>query len=266
MVLFSVMMLAACGGELPVRAVSGTPMRIVSLDYCADQYVLKMVDRERILAVSAEADAPFSYMREAAKGVPSVRPSAENVLALKPDLIVRSYGGGPNVVAFFEGAGVPLLQIGWASDLEGIKRVTREMAAGLDAAAMGEDMVADLDARLAVLRAGSSGSKALYMTPGGVTSGPGSLVHEMLIEAGLENFMLAPGWHELPLEELARSQPDMVAFASFNSHRTPWSSARHPIARAQVRDLPTTQIEGAWTSCGAWFLVDAIEALAEATP
>lgn len=266
MVLFAALMLAACSGEAPVRVASDTPMRIVSLDYCADQYVLKMATRERVLAVSAEADAPFSYMREAAKGVATVRPSAENILALKPDLIVRSYGGGPNAVAFFEGAGVPVLQIGWASDLDGIKRVTREMAAGLDAVDMGKDVVADLDARLAALKAKTNETKALYMTPGGVTSGPGSLVHEMLIAAGLDNFVQAPGWHDLPLEELARVQPDMIAFASFNSHKTPWSSARHPIARAQVRDLPTAQIEGAWTSCGAWFLVDAIEALAEATP
>jgi len=266
MVLLAAILLTACGGKPPAHEVSDVPMRVVSLDYCADQYVLKMVDPARILAVSVDATKPFSYMREAASGVTQVQPSAENILALKPDLIVRSYGGGPNATAFFEQAGLPVLQVGWVNDMDGVKRVTRDMAHGLGADDLGEEMVADIEARLLALHTKGEQPAAFYMTPGGVTSGPGSLVHEMLVEAGLSNFMDAPGWHDLPLEALARTQPDMVAFASFNSHKTPWSSARHPIARLQVRDLPTARIEGAWTACGAWYLVDAIEALSEAKP
>ncbi|MCA8893462.1 MAG: ABC transporter substrate-binding protein, partial [Hyphomonas sp.] len=71
----------------------------VSLDYCADQYVLKLADREQILAISPDGDKEFSYMHEAAEDVPTVRPVAEDVLVLKPDLVVRAYGGGPNAEA-----------------------------------------------------------------------------------------------------------------------------------------------------------------------
>ena len=80
-------------------------MRIVSLDFCADQYVLKLADREQILAVSPDAVREFSYMRETAQGLPTVRSVAEDVLILKPDLVVRSYGGGPKAGDFFERAG-----------------------------------------------------------------------------------------------------------------------------------------------------------------
>lgn len=109
----------------------GRPVRIVSLDYCADQFVLKLVDRDRILAVSPDADADFSYMRAAAVGLRKVRPVAEDALILEPDLIVRSYGGGPNAAAFFEKAGVPVLNVGWASDIDAVKAVILDMAEGL---------------------------------------------------------------------------------------------------------------------------------------
>ena len=94
-------------------------MRIVSLDFCADQYVLKLADREQILAVSPDAVREFSYIRETAQGLPTVRSVAEDVLILKPDLVVRSYGGGPKAGDFFERAGIPVLQVGWTATVHG---------------------------------------------------------------------------------------------------------------------------------------------------
>jgi iron complex transport system substrate-binding protein len=41
-----------------------------------------------------------------------------------------------------------------------------------------------------------------------------------------------------------------------------WSATRHPVAQRQLRDQETVMLQGAWTSCGGWFLLDAIEALA----
>ena len=88
------MLVAACTGEraLPERQAGGPPMRIVSLDFCADQYVLKLADRGSILALSPEAVMAHSYLREQAAGLRSVRPLAEDAIALQPDLVVRSYG------------------------------------------------------------------------------------------------------------------------------------------------------------------------------
>lgn len=254
---------AACSAPTPPA--TDTPTRIVSLDYCADQYVLKLAERDHILAVSPDADASFSYMREAAAGLKQVRPLAEDILARRPDLIVRSYGGGPNAATFFERAGIPVLQIGFTNTVADIETMTRDVAAGLGAEAEGEALLTEMANRLAALAPAADGPATLYMTPGGVTSGPGSLVADMMSRAGLTNFETRPGWHALPLERLARDTPDRIA-ASFYSDTalagTSWSAARHPIARAQTETVPTVRLEGAWTSCGAWFLLDAIEALA----
>ena len=264
----------ACGAITPSDvAMPERPMRIVSLDYCADQYVLKLADREQILAISPDGVKSFSYMRAAAEGVPTVRSIAEDVLVLKPDLVVRSYGGGPNAMAFFEGAGIPVLQVGWSSNLnpEGqgsIPAVIAQMAEGLGQAERGNALIAEFQTRLNTVQAGQDERSALYMTLAGVTTGPGSLIHEMLQAAGLTNFQEEAGWHSLPLERLAYEQPDIIAAAFFESAaRSPdaWSASRHPIARRQLSNQTVIPLEGAWTACGGWFLMDAVEALAAGT-
>ncbi len=246
-------------------------MRIVSLDYCADQYVLKLADPEQILAISPGGTGSFSYMRETAKAFPTVRADAESVLVLKPDLIVRSYGGGPNAESFFEQAGVPVLNVGWTSSIDGegltsIPGVIEHMADGLGQPERGARLIEDFRRRLAAVQQRSEKKTALYMASGGVTSGPGSLVHEMLLAAGLQNYQDTPGWNPLPLERLTREKPDIVVPAQFASRGgfTPdiWSASNHPIAREQLTPERTVPVEGAWTACGAWFLMDAIEALA----
>lgn len=263
---------AACGAptSLP-QSESEKPMRIVSLDYCADNYVLKLADREQILAVSPGAVKDFTYMRDAAIGVPTVRPVAEDVLILKPDLVVRSYGGGPKAAAFFERAGVPVLQVGWASNIDGedmgsIPFLIQAMAEGLGHPARGQALVQDFQEGLARVRIQTSEKSALYMTPGGVTTGHGSLMHQALLAAGLKNIQETSGWRSLPLERLAYEQPDVVAASFFSTARDQvnvWSSARHPVAQAQLSGPDVVHLDGAWTACGGWFILDAIEALAE---
>lgn len=271
-VFVALLAMAACspsgGGTAPP---TDRPMRIVSLDFCADQYVLKLADAEQILAVSPDAVKAFSYMRASAVGVPTVRPKAEDVLILKPDLVVRSYGGGPNAAAFFERAGIPVLQVSWATNIDGeeigsIPPLTQHVADGLGQTERGRALVRSFRNRLKAVRARDSDDTALYMTPAGVTTGAGSLVHEMLIAAGLQNFQDGRGWRSLPLERLVYEQPDMVVAAYFDSrtnHPNAWSAAQHPVARQQLASPDTVALQGAWLACGGWYLMEALEALSE---
>lgn len=254
------------------------PERVVSLDYCADQYVLEFVDRERIVGLSPDSEARFSYLRERARGLPQVRPNAEEVLARRPDLVVRSYGGGPGAAAFYRRAGVRVAQLGFAEDLAGVREVLLRAASDLGDPARGEALAAEFDARLAAIgvsvgervagqSVGGGQPTALYLTPGGVSAGPGTLVHELLAAAGYDNFLTAPGFREIPLERLARERPDRLVPAFYDApeaHAGHWSAARHPLVRSLFAESPTTPLSGAWTACGGWFLLDALEALAAA--
>ena len=263
--------LAACDAAPGTAPPTGDfrPMRIVSLDYCADQYVLQLVEPERILALSRDAEKDFSYLRELAAGLPTVRPVAEDVLVLGPDLVIRSYGGGPNAAAFYARAGVAVLNVGNANTIDEVLSVMADVASGLGESTRGQAVIEATRQRLTALPETAMDTRTLYMTPAGVTTGPGSLVHEMLLAAGLQNYQQVPGWRPIPLELLAHKAPELVAFASFGAsagHRDAWSAMRHPLARNQLADREVVPLQGAWTACGGWFLLDAVEALARGAP
>ena len=242
--------------------------KVASLDYCADQFVLKLVEPARIAAVSKDADREFSYMRDSAAGHKKIRPSAEEVLAIDPDLIGRSEGGGPNARQFYESIGLTVIQIGYATTIEDVRGEVERVGGLLGRAAEAESVVRDMDQRLATLtrQAQDVETSILYVTPGGVTTGPGTLVHMLIVAAGLKNFEQSPGWRSLPLEKLAFDQPELLATAFYNdriNHENFWSAARHPIIRKQLSAKRTIALEGATTACGGWFLVDAVEQLAQ---
>ncbi len=265
--------LAACGADQASNAVgtADKPMRIVSLDYCADQFVLKLADREQILAISPDGVKDFSYMRDEAVGVPTVRPLAENILILKPDLVVRSYGGGPRAARFFERAGIPVINLPWTTNIDreedgSIPSLIRHVADGMGQSERGDALVDEFRNRIETIGEPNKDKAALYLPSSGFTSGPGSLIHDMLVLAGYDNFESEPGWHSVNLEELVYDSPDMVAAAAFGARAylpDTWSPMQHPVIERQLETRPVVRLDGAVTACSGWFLADAIEALAE---
>ena len=104
------------------------------------------------------------------------------------------------------------------------------------------------------------------MTPGGVTAGAGTMIDELMAAAGLANFQKEAGWHPIPLERLAYERPELVVAAFFESETNDlrnWSATRHPVAEAQLEERRVAAIDGAWTACGGWFLIEAVETMAE---
>lgn len=230
--------------------------------------MLALVPRARIVALSADAEQPYAYLRDEAVGIPQLQARPEQILLARPDLVVRSYGGGPRIEALLDRLDVPVLSIGWIDTLEDIRDNIRQVGDGLGNPTEAALMLENFDRRMHALRERSVAQHsprptALYVTPGGVTGGSGTLVNDMLDAAGFDNFARRTGWHTLPLERLAYEQPDLLVTASFVSTMHPWSSARHPLIRQQLSTLPTVAIPGAWTACGGWFLLDAVEALAQ---
>ncbi|MEM8826213.1 MAG: ABC transporter substrate-binding protein, partial [Pseudomonadota bacterium] len=218
-----------------------------------------------IAALSPQAEAPFSYLRAEASGIAKVSARAADILALRPDLVVRSYGGGREIGGFLERAGIPVVQLDFPDSIAGVRAEVLRVSKALGRAEAGEKVAQNMDRRLRTLRENAAGSRALYMTPLGATTGPGTLVHEMLTTSGLANFQDRPGWNPLPLERLAYERPDLVAaafYADGSGHADRWSAARHPVARRQLAERPVVTLSSAWTACGGWFLVDAVEALA----
>ena len=244
--------------------------RVISLDYCADQYVLNLVDRDDILALSPNATEEISYFREIANGIPTVRPVAENIIALKPDIVVRSYGGGAHITNILQRSGVEVIQIGWISDLNGsgnnsVIGETKRIAAKLGMEAFGSQITEGYLRNLQAIKEPLKIHNALYLTPSGYTSGKGSIIHEMMTIAGLENFERRQGWRTLPLERLVYEKPDILVTSFFeviDVHNENWSSVRHPLVQNLLKERQQIAIESSLVSCGGWWIIDAVQKLA----
>ena len=90
--------LAACGAPSPLRDVgTDRPMRIVSLDVCADQYVLKLVDREQILELQQVVRRIPIAQAVVDHAVDLVRKTRVKDTADAPDYAKKwlSWGAGP---------------------------------------------------------------------------------------------------------------------------------------------------------------------------
>ncbi|MEO1039411.1 MAG: ABC transporter substrate-binding protein [Pseudomonadota bacterium] len=244
--------------------------RVVSLDYCADQYVLALADRDQIAAISSGPDDAWSHFRSRAEGLPLVRAAAEDVIALQPDLILRSYGGGPRALGFYERLGLEVHQIGYEPGLDAARARVREIGAALGQAARADVLIARMDATLLEAGAEASNLGALYVTPGGVTAGAGVIVDDMLTAAGVRNLAAErgeTGWPSLSLEALMLERPELVVTGFFNMPREqldPWSASRHPLMRRRLDELTTIQLDGALLSCSAWFIAEAALKVSEA--
>jgi iron complex transport system substrate-binding protein len=247
------------------------PRRVVSLDYCADQFVLGLADRGQIAAVSRGALRDDSYYRARAAGLRQVRPSMEEVLALRPDLIVRTWGGPWDASAAYGRFHVPVLQLGDASDFTQARAQLLQAANALGHDDRGATLARDLDVRLTRLRASAPASAppVMYLSAGGATPGPGVMMDAVIRAAGARNIATAPSWSVLPLERLTQTPPALVALAFFDAGRTQvnaWSPSRHPAFRAALSRTHTVALPAAAVSCEAWYAIEAAEIIAAVLP
>lgn len=243
-----------------------TDLRVMSTDFCADQFVLALADREDIVALSPDADNDFSYLREKAGDISRTRPDPETVKALAPDVVLRFWGGD---AARMNKLGVDVVTLDYASDFDGVRENIRVAAAALGREPRGAALIAEMDARLDALgkRRGAH-PHALYVTPGGVTAGRSTMIDAIFGAAGIINIAADEGlsyWPSLPAERLVASPPDFIVtgFFTANSERVNhWSAARHPALREIFRRTPTVHLPTDILSCPGWYSVDAAEKIA----
>lgn len=263
------MLLCALGALLFVAPAHAAPRRIVSLDYCADQFVLALADREQIAAVSRGALRDDSYFRERARGLRRTRGTLEEVLALQPDLVVRNWGGSWDAQAAYGRFGISVLQVGDAATFAAARADVLEAATALGHASRGAAIARDLDARLARLNDAAPMERApvMYLSAGGAVAGRGVLMDDIIAVAGGRNVRADASWTLMPLERMIETPPVLIALGFFDHGRTrmnAWSPSRHPVllrslARARTVTLPTAAI-----ACEAWFAIDAAEAISTA--
>lgn len=233
---------------------------LISLDYCADQFVLGLADDAQILALSPDAESDFSYYREKAAGFVKVRMSAEDILAYAPDKVVRYYGGSSRDLDFFKRFGIEVVQINgdadgdWQTDFEDLRAATLAVGEAIGQTGRAEALVR----RLSVDHSGQA-REVIYFTPGGAVAGSGTMVGAIIEAAGLENGAGTAGWSILSLEELFFAPPEfaLTAFFDFQAEKTShWSAGGHPLMDRILANADTLALREDRVSCPSWLAGD----------
>lgn len=259
--------LALAVGLIAPAAAAGP--RVLALDQCADQYVLALSPRASIVGLSHRADDADSRLRDLARGLPLRRADLETALAVRPDVVVRYWGGDPRLVRALERRGTRVITLVDAAEFDAVRGNIRAVAAALGRPAAGEALIADMDRRLARAAGAWRGRKALYLTPGGVSAGAGTLVDAVLRAAGLRNAERRPGYPSVSVEAAALDPPDAVVLGFFDSFRLAgnnWGPGGHAVLQRIARTRAVASLPGALLGCPDWGAAEAAERLALSAP
>jgi iron complex transport system substrate-binding protein len=244
---------------------------VLSADNCADQYVLALAEREQIVAVSQDARQDFSYHAAAAHGLPRMHAGREELIALRPDVVISSWGWLAEDRQLPEQHGVEFVQMQFGHSPEVIAANLRRVALALDQLPVAETIIARMEQRLARARVRAERILATddltvaYVTPSGATSGSNTLVDNIIRMAGLRNVVAEhgyEGWRYLDLEQLVSDDPDMVvaSFFELGSQRTDnWSISRHKVMQKMLTSKPVVYLPSRYLGCSAWYFLDAVE-------
>lgn len=245
-------------------ATEASAERILSLDSCADQYVLALAPDAELM-LTPRADDDDSHHRRAASGHRQARGSLERALMFRPDVVVRTWGGDPRLIAALRADGARVVDIPDVSDLQEARTTLIEVgrALGRDEAAARE--AARFDRRTAQIARDGSRPDALYLTTGGYTAGRDTFIDALLKAAGLSNAEKEPGFRPVHLERLVLAPPAMLVLGFFDRARADWRGVgRHPIVARLAKDRPVARPPASTLTCPAWFAADALPGLSAA--
>jgi len=263
----SISYLAGVLAALALAAPAAAAPRIVSLDQCADQYVLALAPRDEIVGLSKRARNADSHERDRAVGVPEQRANLEAALAARANIAVVYWTTDARLPDALKRRGVTVVQIDEATNFPGVRANVRKVAAALGQPAVGEALVGRMDAQLAASRGAWGGARALYLTPGGFTAGPDTLIGAMMAAAGLTTLRTAPGYGPMSLEALVLNPPAALVLGFFRDlagGRQNWTIGRNGYLQSLMRQRTVASLPGRVLGCPAWFAADGSQMLAQA--
>jgi iron complex transport system substrate-binding protein len=192
------------------------PARIVSLNQCLDAILVELVPTERIAAISHYSRDPVrSPIATLAQRLPITYESAEEIVALRPDLVLASRHSAIPTRNALRRVGIHYELFDVAFSVKESLAQIRRIAALVDNAAAGEALVARIERAIdaARLPQGSPRLTAAVYGTGGNTAGANTVTNDLMQTVGLENLAAHYGikTHQpMQLELLLAAPPDLL--------------------------------------------------------
>jgi iron complex transport system substrate-binding protein len=264
--------LLCASGVLLAETQPAQPRRIVSLNMCVDAMLVELVPHDRIAALSHYArDPERSIIARVAQHLPITYETAEEVVALRPDLVLTSRHSAIATRNALKRVGIRFELFDVPSSVAGSLEQVRQVARLLGAEREGEAMVARIEQALAAARlpAGETPLTAVVYQPGGLSAGANTVVGELMELTGLQNIAARYGvktYRPLPLEVLV-SQPPDVLLVGETSPDSPLQAdriVRHRALRALESQMTQEVFPARLLFCAGPTMIEAATTLARA--
>ncbi len=237
--------------------------RVVSLDSCSDQLVLALADDAQIIALSQDSKGVFSYYNARAEKFPQHLGTPEEIMLLKPDLVISTGAGDPGLVVMLERLGIEVISTGLPNTIEEALADLIEVGKALQQTEKAKALKNQSEAALLGLRNQPPFHiAALYISPGGVTTGAGTFLHQTIELAGLKNLMAIEGiegWSSFKVEQFIKLNPDVLITSFFNArvgNAESWRFAAHPAMQDAMAGVKVVDIPARYLSCPAWYAIE----------
>lgn len=243
---------------------------IVSTNPCADAMLMELVSPRRIAAISHYSQDPVasSIPLDVAARFRTTRGTAEEVVAMQPDLVIASSFTPPSTREAYARAGLKTLYLDSPVTIDASKVQVTELADALGVVRAGEAMNARIDRAVSAASWKGAQIPALIWIGGNMVSGGGNLLDEMMTRAGFSNHAAHYGLQftgYLPMEHVI-IDPPRVMLVPDESGRDASSRAAQLRSRALAHlggQIDEARFPRALANCGGPVIGKAMSRLAE---
>ena len=245
---------------LPARA--APPRHIVSLNLCADQFLVRLADPGQIAGLTHLSHMPnMSPIAAEAARFPTVGSSAEALLAAQPDLVLTGWPGQADP-AVHAGLRTEILVVPPANSYADIVGQIRLVAHAVGHPDRGEAVIRQMDTTLAAIPKTGRGRTAADYQRHGYLSGAGTLMDDMMTRVGLRNLTTElglPMLAHLSLEQFVAHRPDFLITGTGKARDLGSAMIDHPA----IADIPRLRLPGSLADCGGPSYPQAIRLLTD---
>jgi iron complex transport system substrate-binding protein len=177
--------------------------------------LVELVPAERIAAIShySQDPAAASIPIEVARRFRATRGTAEEVVTMRPDLVIASSFTSSATREAYARAGLKTLYLDSPTTIEESKVQVTELAGGLGVAGAGDAMNARIDRAVTAATWQGAQTPALIWIGGNLVSGGGNLLDEMMTRAGFSDHAAHYGLQftgYLPIEHVVIDPPAVM--------------------------------------------------------
>jgi iron complex transport system substrate-binding protein len=264
---------AAVGITLAISTAARTaetahkPTRIVSINLCADELVLRLAEIKNVVSVSYLSLGRGSNVIDLAGQIPVNHGLAEEIIPLNPDLVVAGIYSARPAVALLKRVNIPVLDLDTPRSIPEMLEQYRKVGEALGEGERTKEVVGQMEARLAAMpQAGLPPlPHALAYISNGITLGLHSLTNDIIAYAGLENLARTLGvdtYAQISLETVVTSPVDVLILSDYGDVPAIATEVlRHPVLQAISGRIKVMVMPSHMRACAGPQTLDAIDLL-----